>query len=299
MAPKFSIIIPTCHRNDLLAACLERLAPGRQTIAPESYEVVVSDDGSRSTAQDMIGARFPWARWIKGPQRGPAANRNHAAAAAEADWLLLTDDDCLPESEWVTSFAKAIASGSASVYEGRTYTEENTKGPFWSAPSNETGGYLWSCNMAIRRELLKEIGGFDDLFPYPHMEDVDLRERLKAGGHSFVFCPEAAVFHPLRPVTPVRRQAMSCESYFYYARKHGISLSESGLSVRTYLKARMLWMDSSRGITDAVRFISRSLVETALIVLMIPWWLVKFRLLKVVPESGSPAGKGALRRKLT
>jgi GT2 family glycosyltransferase len=277
---RLSIVIPTCHRNDLLARTLEALSPDVQNISPSDYEVIVSDDGSRSTAEEMIRTKFAWARWIKGPLRGPAANRNNGAKAASSEWLLFTDDDCVPEPGWIAAYAAAIASGKASVYEGRTYTEPNTKGPFWGAPSNENGGLLWSCNLAIRRDVFSAVGGFDDLFPYPHMEDVDFRERLKSGGHAFIFCPAAAVFHPLRPVASVTRQALGHESYFYYARKHGLSLRQAGLSVRSYVKARLMWFESSRGLADTARFVARSVAEAFLVTVMSPWWLMKFRSVK-------------------
>jgi len=40
---KISVIIPTCHRNDLLAKCLDCLAPGVQTLPPEQYKVIVTE----------------------------------------------------------------------------------------------------------------------------------------------------------------------------------------------------------------------------------------------------------------
>ena len=90
-----SVIIPTCHRNASLAKCLDCLAPGTQTLPPEQYEVIVTDDGSRSTAQQMVQENYPWVLWIAGPCRGPAANRNNGAEAAQGQWLAFTDDDCL------------------------------------------------------------------------------------------------------------------------------------------------------------------------------------------------------------
>ena len=50
----FSVVIPTCHRNDLLARCLDRLAPGAQTLPAARYEVIVSDDGSVTTAEVLL-----------------------------------------------------------------------------------------------------------------------------------------------------------------------------------------------------------------------------------------------------
>ena len=94
-APLFSVVIPTCHRNDALAACLERLAPGKQSLAAASYEVIVTDDGSRATSEAMLREKFPWAKWMAGPRRGPAANRNHGAKHANGNWIAFADDDCL------------------------------------------------------------------------------------------------------------------------------------------------------------------------------------------------------------
>ena len=63
-----SVIIPTCHRNDLLAECLDRLAPGRQqgqASGQLDYEVIVTDDGQHTTAETMIREHYPWVRWLE------------------------------------------------------------------------------------------------------------------------------------------------------------------------------------------------------------------------------------------
>ena len=54
-----SVIVPTCHRNDVLAKCLDCLAPGVQTLPSDQYEVIVTDDGSQDTAEQMIHQRYP------------------------------------------------------------------------------------------------------------------------------------------------------------------------------------------------------------------------------------------------
>ena len=74
-----SVIIPICHRNNLLAKCLDCLAPSVQTFPAEQYEVIVTDDGTNTTAKDMMRAQYPWAQWLAGPKKGPAANRNNGA----------------------------------------------------------------------------------------------------------------------------------------------------------------------------------------------------------------------------
>lgn len=190
-----SVIIPTYHRNDLLAKCLDCLTPGIQTLLPEQYEVIVTDDGSISTAEEMIREHYHWVIWVRGPRKGPAANRNNGFRYAQGEWLAFTDDDCLPSPTWLTAFSSAIFQD-LYVYEGKTTCEAGIHSPLEYAPINLTGGYLWSCNMLINAKVFEELGKFDESFPYPHMEDVELRDRIEAAGYSFPFVENAVVDHP-------------------------------------------------------------------------------------------------------
>ena len=194
-----SVIIPTYHRNDLLAKCLDCVARGVQTLPAEQYEVIVSDDGYESTAEEMIRQNFPWARWVAGSRKGPAANRNNGVKYAQGEWLVFTDDDCLPDPQWLAAYTKAIANNKHYlVFEGRTYVDRPRKSLAETSPINESGGYLWSCNFSIQRHLFESLRGFDERFPYAAMEDVDLRLRLKKFGYKFQFTKAASVCHPWR-----------------------------------------------------------------------------------------------------
>jgi GT2 family glycosyltransferase len=216
-----SIIIPTCHRNDLLANCLERLAPGAQALSAESYEVIVTDDGTRSTAEQMIREHFPWAIWKPGPRSGPAANRNNGAKHANQDWLVFTDDDCLPDRNWLNAYYNAILSQpECCVFEGRTYADQPRDSLAAVSPINETGGYLWSCNFAIRRALFEQMHGFDERFPYAAMEDVDLWRRIKDVGKTVRFVKRASVCHPWRKVSGVKALRQHEESTLIYLSLH-------------------------------------------------------------------------------
>lgn len=219
---QFSVIIPTYHRNDLLSLCLERLAPGKQTLPPSTYEVIVTDDGSTSTAESLIQEKFSWAKWVPGPRQGAGANRNHGASYSHAEWLVFTDDDCLPNLEWLESFANALQDG-IRVYEGCTTCEAGVCPPMQVAPTNLKGGFLWSCNMMISCQLFQMLGGFDPKFPYPHMEDVEFRERLRAADEPFLFVPNAIVDHPPRQIQPPQKMAAYQESLYYYLAKRRVT----------------------------------------------------------------------------
>lgn len=255
-SPLISVIIPTCHRNEDLARCLERLGPGRQDemelvsavdvhvgdqesgadkltlmkdqrvnemhdgesaendsapishdqepairngvrLQRNTYEVIVSDDGWDSTAETMMREHFPWARWIAGPKRGPAANRNRGAAEAQGEWLAFTDDDCVPDTTWLAAYARATEQRmQLRVFDGRVYSDPVI--PFdMAAPLNE-GGNLWTCNLFIERQLFREMVGFSEVFPYPSMEDVEFRTRLDKHNIVFGFAQGASIYHPPR-----------------------------------------------------------------------------------------------------
>lgn len=196
---------------DLLRLCLDRFAPGCQRDAAlqlddgvadrrTTYEVIVTDDGWGEDARVLIAEKYPWAKWARGPRRGPAANRNHGASLANGEWLIFADDDCVPDLDIVSAYRRArLENPTVQVFEGRIYIDRPRRSLAECAPENEVGGFLWSCNFSIEKELFRALGGFDERFPYACMEDVDFRERLVRRVGSFVFWKEAAVCHPWRP----------------------------------------------------------------------------------------------------
>lgn len=196
----FSIIIPTYLRNDDLKKCLECLLPQVQGFQPEFYEIIVTDDSPNGTAQSLVH-EFPFVQWVKGPGRGPAANRNHGAKQAKGEWLVFLDDDCIPSDGWLQAYVRNFIDTNE-ILEGKTVSERNQIRLNEEAPINEHGGNLWSCNFCIRAELFFEIGLFDEMFPFAAMEDTDFYVRLIQAKKKIVFVPEAIVVHPWRVIHP-------------------------------------------------------------------------------------------------
>lgn len=200
----------------MLRACLKNLAPSEQSYQRYLYEIIVSDDGRNPLARDAIGEEFPEVRWVDGPCRGPAANRNAGAAQAQGEVLVFLDDDCLPQRELLASYAEAFTDPELTAAEGRIRADRPRRRMDEEAPVNEFGGCFWSCNIAIRRNLFRDIGGFDERFPKAAMEDVELRERIKRVSNPIRFIPEALVIHPLRPLKGWRGYRERAEGHGIY-----------------------------------------------------------------------------------
>lgn len=196
----YSVVIPTYKRNTDLLECLKRLAPyfdcGENDSTKQSIEVIVSDDAADFELKRMIESRYRWCRYVIGPARGPAANRNHGASKAMGDWIVFTDDDCLPQPGWLRAYAELESQ--YDVLEGRTTSEGDRRRVDEECPTNETGGYLWSCNFAIRRSVFNDLRGFNEGFPAAAMEDVEFRKRIEKAGLRITYVPKAIVHHPWR-----------------------------------------------------------------------------------------------------
>lgn len=196
----FSIVIPTFKRQDSLFACLDCLGhyfkPGRFDSLSNRVEVIISDDNRDTTLQHILRQNYPWSTYVAGPALGPARNRNHGARHAHGTWLVFTDDDCLPQPGWIEAFASYA--DHYDLMEGRTSSSDQRSRLDEECPINETGGYLWSCNFAIKSKIFHAMGGFDESFPAPAMEDVELNVRFNRLGLRRAYVASAVVLHPWR-----------------------------------------------------------------------------------------------------
>ncbi len=258
----FSVIIPTYHRNDLLAQCLERLTPTYQQIPSDVYEVIVTDDGTTSTSKDLLSKDFPWVKWVKGPHKGPASNRNNGADKANGDWLIFTDDDCLPNDDLLRQYEKAISIHPESIaFEGAIehfgndlYRDDES----YECPLNLEGGNFWSANICISKNTFQQLNGFDPYYPNAALEDQDLYYRLLETT-TIPFVREAIVKHPFRKVyylKKILRISKQAKDWAYHATKHQHRFHFSS-------KGWILWDSLCFYLKDTLRQLSKGRIKTA------------------------------------
>jgi GT2 family glycosyltransferase len=176
-APVVSVVVPTCGRPGLLARCLEALS--RQTLDARLFEIIVVDD-SRT-------------------RHGPAVARNRGWRRARGGIIAFTDDDTEPRPDWLASGLNAFRDDVEAI-SGRVVM------PVPEVPSDyerdarglERGEFV-TANCFCRREVLEEVGGFDERFRLAWREDSDLQFRLLQAGARVVHAPDAVVVHPVRP----------------------------------------------------------------------------------------------------
>ena len=213
----------------MLALCLDRLAPGVQTLDASQYMVIVTDDGQTDEAKKLLAEKYLFASYTKGPRWGPAANRNNGAKFAKGDWLVFLDDDCLPDANWLQQYAVAIGQHPAvQAFEGAILPDSwaALKKDMAECPVNDKGGCFWSANVAIEKKLFVAIGGFDEQFKMAAQEDQDIFERLQQKTKC-LFLPTAIVVHPVRVVAlgkKIKQIPPSIRNwYLFEKKKHSFS----------------------------------------------------------------------------
>jgi len=195
--PFLSVVVPTFHRNQSLAQILEALRPGQPALAPELYEVIVSDAGTHTTAKALLEESYPWAILVSAKGCSPGANRNTGAKVATGEWLVFVDDDCRIEPGFLDGYYAMAKTGLFDVLEGKITCQEKANSPFRRQVQNLSGGILITGNLALRRELFLRLGPFDEDLKIA--EDLELAHRLRTGGARIGFCAEATVDHPSQP----------------------------------------------------------------------------------------------------
>lgn len=198
-----SVIIPVHNRSAELQACLTALVT--QDFPLTQFEVIICDDGSNEDFSEVITAarqRQLQITHVKQPNKGPAAARNLGIRHANAEIVAMTDSDTVPDTAWLRNLIEALTVDPAAVgVEGKVFANNQTEfAPLGEGPENQSGGVYLTCNMAYRRRVLVEVGGFDETFPFPAYEDVELAARAIQRG-KILWQPAALITHPQRPLT--------------------------------------------------------------------------------------------------
>lgn len=237
-APRIAVVIPHLDRLEDTAACCRSLA--EQTRPPAM--VIVADNASTAHTAEELAAACPGARIRRlDANRGFAGGVNAGLREALADpetafcWVLNNDTTCPPDT--LAKLLTAAEADDQTGLVGSPLLEGNAAAPNLvpagrilagpcaiprPVPPGQSPDFLTGASLLIRRELLDDIGLFDDGFFF-FFEDADLCRRATRKKWRLAVAEDARVHHhgsaTIRHMT--ERQARDYRAgHVRYLRKH-------------------------------------------------------------------------------
>jgi GT2 family glycosyltransferase len=131
--------------------------------------------------------------------QGPAGARNAGWRIADAPIIAFTDDDTIPDREWLHAGLQSMATG-AEAAAGRIVMALPDKPTDYERDAGRLReAEFATANCFVQREALDMVGGFDERYSQAWREDSDLHFSLLRSGCRIAWAPQAVVVHPLRP----------------------------------------------------------------------------------------------------
>ena len=219
-ASTISVIITTYNRPDALTAVVEACFAQDD----KNFEIIIADDGSTNNTRETVAAlqaRSPVRMkhvWQEDIGFRAARARNLGTLAAQGDYVIFLDGDCVPQKDFVSrhrllSKPGHLVSGSRVLLSER-YTQRLLQRHIdiqglgvmdklklrlggdsnkllqtvlrWPDLGRASKRFSWrrikSCNLAVWRSDLDRVNGFDQSFTGWGHEDSDLVVRLFNAG---------------------------------------------------------------------------------------------------------------------
>jgi len=227
--PQISAILCTHNRADYLKLALESLAA--QSLASRDFEILVVDNASSDGTAALTQAfaeRLPNLRYVREEKLGLSWARNAGLAASRAPYLAYLDDDARAEPAWLQNLLSAFKKlrPPPACVGGRVRLDWGQAAPAWLPEKFYSlytyldygdgdfvlteKQYLVGANIAFRRDILTQLGGFN-----PHLgrrgnvllsgEEADIVERIRFQGLPVYYAGQAAVLHAVPPSRRSRR----------------------------------------------------------------------------------------------
>jgi glycosyltransferase involved in cell wall biosynthesis len=207
MDDRISIIVPTYNRKVMLKRLLDSFST-LHCHCPLEFIIVddCSDDGTRLIVEDWKKTMdFTDVKYHYLPsQSGPAVARNAGILISTGNVLAFTDSDCVVDPAWAENlYQRLISSPEYAGVGGRVlpvnddiYSTYNTVFRILEPPRHINA--VIGANCMFWKQLVVDVGMFDDYFINPGGEEIALCMKLWIRGYRFGFDEQAIVYHDYR-----------------------------------------------------------------------------------------------------
>jgi len=207
---KISIIIPIWQGADTIADCLRALVDAS---GDHPCEIICVDNASPDESAAIVAAEFPDVVLVHQPVNlGFAGGVNAGMAAAQGDFFVLLNQDCIVQPGWLSSLMQVFERIPTCGIAGCTILNPdgtiNHAGAYIKRPSAygvhlteiasdqpTPADYVTGAAFAIRRTAWEVVGPLDENFYPAYYEESDYCYRARQHGFDIYYVPDAQVSH--------------------------------------------------------------------------------------------------------
>lgn len=200
-SPKVSIIVASYNNQDTIGECLEALLA--QDYPKDHFEIIVMDGVSKDGTV-KIAEQYPL-KVISVRLNCPAAY-NYAFNIAAHPILGFVDSDAKVERDWLKKLVPHLAEPNVAGVSGSIDTWNKTN-PWARSIGYELKtryqrigkytGRIATMNLLLKKEVIAEVGGWDEKLPSQY--DTDFGFRMASKGYKIAYEPAAVCYHYNRP----------------------------------------------------------------------------------------------------
>ncbi|AEJ40734.1 Glycosyl transferase, family 2 [Sulfobacillus acidophilus TPY] len=212
-----SVVVATYNREEVL---LETVADLLQQSYTDREIIVVDQSPTHEAAtrrQLTDWHQQGRIRWVRLESPGLTRARNYGISLSQGEYVVFVDDDVrILDQDFLRHYVTCFQETGAAAIAGRVLEPDRPPlrvkrrigdlgffgqrepgfGSDWSGPAYSVRG----CNMAFRRTVLDEVGGFDEGFTRSAFrEDTDVAWRIRERGYAIWFCHTAWLYHLSAP----------------------------------------------------------------------------------------------------
>ncbi len=235
--PIATVAVCTRDRPEDLQRCLDAL----MLLPDDGQEYLVIDNCPATDATMELVKNYPKVRYVREDVAGSSTARNRALLEAKGEVIALTDDDAVPDPNWLRSLLWNFSDPRVMCVTGLVMPLElETEAQEWFERYSPHGrGFERrifdgahcnplivapvgvSASMALRKSSIDCIGLFDEALgvgtPAKCGEDHELYTRILTAGYRIVYEPRAVSWHRHRREWEDLRKVMYCYGVGVYA----------------------------------------------------------------------------------
>lgn len=163
---KFSLIMPTCNRKELISKSVNSVL----NQSYQNFELIIIDDGSTDGTDEFIKSTYSKElqngkiKYIYKENEGVCKARNIGLKNAQYDWIGYVDSDNMVYPNYLEIFAKEISQNKNKIYYSKLQTmlSKNELGDYFSFEKIIRGNYIDLGTFIHHKCIYEELGGFDE-----------------------------------------------------------------------------------------------------------------------------------------